>query len=254
MGKIVFASPPILGTPSLPINDEISGLGSSSLSAREWTHSATKFLIELVKERIESYGTTVFKQQNWERIRDQVLKEHPNEARRTWTQIRDKWDKLERHYHKEKKLHNVTGDNAGCQWIWFKTIDEVLSDIAKADGVPGGMDNGEYVGVEEQVPSQEEEATQEGREEELDSPRTRATNLHGVRGQPVKRRRLTSDMAASLDRFCESTCRIEELKLEAAIEMHKENRQLKLEMFKLTLASHERMAGLFASVLQNLKK
>jgi hypothetical protein len=254
LGKIVLASPLILGTPSLPTDDEISPLGSSSLPAREWTHSATKFLIELVRERIESFGTTVFKQQNWEKIREQILKEHPNEARRTWTQIRDKWDKLKRHYHKEKKLHNVTGDNAWSQWIWFNTIDEVLSGTAKADGVPGGMDNGEHVGVEEQIPSQEEEATQEGREEEPDSPRTRASNLPGVRGQHVKRRRLASDMAASLDRFCESTRRIEELKLEAAVEMQKENRQLELEMFKLTQASQERMAGLFVNVLQNLKK
>ena len=159
LGKMILASPPILGTPSLPNNDEISGLGSSSLPAREWTHGATKFLIELVKERIESFGTTVFKQQNWERIREQILKEHPNEGRRTWTQIRDKWDKLKRHYHKESKLHNVTGDNVGSQWIWFNTIDEVLSGTAKADGVLGGMDNSEHVGVEEQYPSQEEEAT-----------------------------------------------------------------------------------------------
>ena len=146
------------------------------------------------------------------------------------------------------------GDNGGSQWVWFNTIDEVLSGTAKADGVPSGMDNGEHVGVGEQVPSQEEEATQEGREEEPDSPRTRAANLHEVRGQPVKRRRLASDMAASLHRFCESTRRIEELKLEAAVEMHKENRKLELEMFKLTQASLERMASLFASVLQNLHK
>jgi hypothetical protein len=70
-----------------------------------------------VKEKIEGFGTTVFKQQNWERIREQILKEHPNEPRRTWTQIRDKWGKLKRPYHKEKKIHNVTGDNAGSQWI-----------------------------------------------------------------------------------------------------------------------------------------
>jgi hypothetical protein len=221
LGKIVLASPPILGTPSLPTDDEIAGLGSTSFPAREWTHSATKFLIELVKERIESFGTTMFKQQNWERIKEQILKEHPSEARRTWTQIRDKWDKPKRHYHKEKKLHNVTGDNAGSQWIWFNTIDEVLSSTAKADGVPGGMDNGEDVGVEEQVPAQEEEATQQGREEGLDYPRTRAANLPGVRGQHVKRRRLASDMPTSLDRFCESIRRSEELKLEATVKMHK---------------------------------
>ena len=38
------------------------------LPAREWTHGATKFLMELVKEMIESFGTMVFKQQNREKI------------------------------------------------------------------------------------------------------------------------------------------------------------------------------------------
>jgi hypothetical protein len=83
------------------------------------------------------------------------------------------------------------------------------------------MDNGEHVGVEEQIPSQEEEATQEGQEEEADSPRTTAANLLGVHGRPVKRRRLASDMAASLG-FCESIRKIEELKLEVSVKIHKE--------------------------------
>ena len=115
LGNLILTSPPILGTPSLLTDSEIMGLGSSSLPAREWTHDATKFLIELVKERIECFGTMVFKQQNWEKIRKQILKEYLNEAKRTLTQIRDKWDKLKRHYHKEKKLHNVTCDNGGSQ-------------------------------------------------------------------------------------------------------------------------------------------
>ena len=254
MGTMVLASPPILGAPG-PSNDgHVAGLGSPPLLAREWTHGATKFLVELVKERIESYGTAVFKQQHWERIREQVIKDHPSEARRSWTQVRDKWDKLKRHYHKEKKLHNVTGDNAGSQWIWFNMIDEVLSGTAKAEGVPGGMDNGRPVGVDEQAPSQPEEDSQQVPEEEPESPRSRASNLPGVRGQPVKRRKIASDMAASLDRFCESTRRIEELKLETAIKLHEDNRKLELEMFKLTQASQERMATLFANVLQGLKK
>ena len=50
---------------------------------------------------------------------------------------------------KKKKLHNVTSDNARSQWIWFNTIDEVLSGTAKTDGLLGGMDNGEYVDVKE---------------------------------------------------------------------------------------------------------
>ena len=96
---------------------------------------------------------------NCERIRKQILKGSPNENRRIWTQIIDKWDKLKRHYYKEKKLHNITGDNGGSQWIWFNTIDKVFSDTAKADDVPGGMDNDKHVGVKEKISFQEEEAT-----------------------------------------------------------------------------------------------
>ena len=58
----MLASPPVLDTPR-PSNDgHVVDLGSPPLLAREWTHRATKYLAELVKERIENYGTTVFKQ------------------------------------------------------------------------------------------------------------------------------------------------------------------------------------------------
>ena len=133
-------------------------------------------------------------------------------------------------------------------------IDEVLTDTVKADGVPGGMDNGRPVGVNDQPPSQPKEETQHVLEEEPESPITRASNLPGVRRQPVKRMKLASDMAASLDRGCKSTRRIVELKLEAAIKLHEDNRKLELEMFKLPQASQERMANFFANVLQGLKK
>ena len=167
-------------------------------------------------------------------IREQVIKDHPSKARRTWIQVRDKWDKPKRHYHKEKKIYNVTGDNGRSQWIWFNLIDEVLSGTAKADGILGGIDNGEEVVREEQPPVQQEEAPEHVKEEERESPRTRAANLPSVRRQPVKRRRLANDMAVALDQFCEPTRRIEELKLEAAMKMHEDNRKLELDMFKLT--------------------
>ena len=97
--------------------------------------------MELVKEAIESYGTMVFKQQRWERIIEQVVKDHPSKARWTLMQVRDIWDKLKRHYYEEKILHIIIDDNAGLQWIRFNMIDEVLSCTANANGVSGGMDN-----------------------------------------------------------------------------------------------------------------
>ena len=87
------------------------------------------------------------------------MKDQPNKTRRIWTQVRDKWDKLKRHYHKEKKLHNVTTNNTGSQWIWFNTIDEVVSGTTEVDGVPGDMNNDHNVGVEDQPSSQQGEVT-----------------------------------------------------------------------------------------------
>lgn len=60
LGTVVFASPPVLGTLRPSTDGHIVGLGSPPLLARKWTHRVTEYLIELVKERIESCDTTVF--------------------------------------------------------------------------------------------------------------------------------------------------------------------------------------------------
>ena len=75
----------------------------------------------------------------------------------------------------------------------------------------------------------------------------------GIKHHVVKRKRLANDMAISLDCFCKSTYKIGELKLEAIVKMHEDNRKLELEMFKLIYASQERMDDLFANVLQGYK-
>ena len=133
-------------------------------------------------------------------------------------------------------------------------IDEVLSGTAKADGLPGSIHNEMSVGVDEQPPSQPEDDLQQIAEEEHELPKTWAFNLTGIRGQPVKRMRMTSDMAASLDMFCVFTRRIEQLKLETAIKLHEDNIKLELEMFKLTYASQKMMTTIFANVLKDMKK
>ena len=82
LGTMIIASPPRLGTPPPSISDVAIVGATLSLPSREWTQVSTKFLIELVKERIESYETNIFKQKHWERIREQVIKDHPSKARR----------------------------------------------------------------------------------------------------------------------------------------------------------------------------
>lgn len=58
---MILASSPILGTPTLSTGGKNMGLGSPSLLARKWTHVAIKYLIKLIKDRIESYDNTIFK-------------------------------------------------------------------------------------------------------------------------------------------------------------------------------------------------
>ena len=57
----MLASPPVLGTPKSSNDRHVVGLRSPPLLAREWTHGATKYLIELVNEHIESYSATIYK-------------------------------------------------------------------------------------------------------------------------------------------------------------------------------------------------
>lgn len=102
-----------------------------------------------MKEKIESYGTSVFKQQNWERIREHVVRDHPSEASKFWNQIYNKWEKLKQHHYKEMNIHNVMSDNAELWKIWFNIIDEVFWDTTKVDGVHGSMDNDEDMSIEE---------------------------------------------------------------------------------------------------------
>jgi len=40
-------------------------------------------------------------------------------------------------------------------------IDEVLSSTARVEGVPGGIDNGQNVGVDDQPPSQPEQVPED---------------------------------------------------------------------------------------------
>ena len=83
-----------------------------SLATKDWTYVAIEYLIESVKERIERYDIIIFKQQHWEMIKEHVVRDHPSETRKFWTQVMDKRDNFKWHYHKEKKIHNVSGDNA----------------------------------------------------------------------------------------------------------------------------------------------
>ena len=73
------------------------------------------------------------------------MAQFPHESGWKMKSLADKWEKLCSTYSKMKKLRNQIGGGAhddGARFIWYDEIDEILSLTAKANGVPGGMDQG----------------------------------------------------------------------------------------------------------------
>ena len=170
----------------------------------------------------------------------------------------------------------------GAKFLWYDEIDEILSLTAKANGVPGGMDQGVPVpGMETSsapVDVNEDEfrdaeplspprsvptpSTGTGHKSTGSNPRTCAANLVGCRGKgtsskPNKRAKVDRNLMDTLDRLADSTTEIEKLRIEASLTVHRdnlldrqENRKLELDLFQLQQASNERMASLFADVVK----
>ena len=80
----------------------------------------------------------------WARIHQLLVVQFPQESSRKVKSVSDKWEKLRTQYYKIKKANNNTGAGA-TKFISYKTIDEILSHTAKANGVPSAMDQGEFV-------------------------------------------------------------------------------------------------------------
>ena len=189
---------------------------------------------------------------------------------------------------KIKKLRNQTDAGVrddGTKFPWYDQIDKILSLTAKANGVPGAMDQGVPVsdtmtstaptdGCEEpdgdgepswvRSPQRTNPEAHSGGDQQSHgtTPRTRAANLVSVswkatNSTPSKRARVDKNLMDTLDRLADSTAEIERFRIEAALTMHKdnlierqENRKLELKMFRLQQASGERMAAMFAEVVK----
>ena len=171
----------------------------------------------------------------------------------------------------------------------YDEIDEILSLTAKANGVPGEMEQGvfmprtgsssapidvsqEHDGDGEptwtQSPTHTIPLSSIGTTQDSirSSPRTWAANLVGCCGkgtssQPSKRPRIERNLMETLDRMADSIVEIEKLRIEAALTMHKdnlvehqENRKLELEMFRLQQKSSECLTAMFANVVKKTAK
>ena len=255
---------------------------------RHWSNEAVRFLLEKCKEHVEAHNTITMRSYQWARVYKMLITQFLHESGRKVKSLSDKWEKLWNTYSKIKKLRNQTGAGAwddGTKFLWYDQIDEILSFIANANGVPGAMDQGVPVpdtgtstapteGCEEpdgdgepswvHSPQRTNPEAHNGGDQQSHgtTPRTRATNLIGVSGKgtnstPSKRARVDRNLMESLDRLADSTAEIERLRIEVALTMHKnnlierqENIKLELEMFRLQHASGEMMAAMFAEVVK----
>ena len=242
--------PPLLSTPSQdspPISSSPSGPPPTScvqapVHDRNWSNEVVRFLLFQCKEHVEAHNTITMFQHQWLRIHRLLVAQFPHESGRKVKSLADKWEKLRSTYSKMKKLRNQTGGGArddGAKFIWYDEIDEILSLTAKANGVPGGMDQGVPMpGTgSSNVPidvSQEDDGDGEPawiqspthtvppssagttRDSTGSSPHTRATNLVGCRGkgtssQPAKRPKVERNLMETLDRMADSTAEIEKV-------------------------------------------
>ena len=295
--------PPLLGTPSYQGSPPVSSIPSDSpppptshvqalVQDQHWSNEVVRFLLSQCKEHVEAHNTITMRQHQWVRIHRLLVAQFPHESGRKVKSLVDKWEKLRSTYSKMKKLRNQTSGGAhddGAKFIWYDEIDEILSLIAKANGVPGGMDQGvSMLGTgSSSAPidvSQEDDGDGEPawtqspthtvppssasttRDSTRNSPRTRTTNLVGCRGkgtssQPSKRPKVEQNLMETLDRMADSTTKIEKLRIEAALTIHKdnlverqENRKLELQMFRLQQKSSERLAAMFVNVVKKFAK
>jgi hypothetical protein len=151
---------------------------------------------------------------------------------------------MKKKYFQEKTLEGLTGF-ATTSWVWFNRMNQILDGTTKANGKPNGLDQGyAHVGssqasnIEEDLqdddigPSQVGSAPPQSlpstilkygtfantsnmgtqNNTTIESPHTRAANLHSVYGKIVgnKRHRLNGDMESTFKTLTKS---LKELKL-----------------------------------------
>ena len=232
-----------------------------------------------------AHNSVTMRQHQWVRIHKLLIEQFPCESGRKVKSLSDKWEKLRSTYSKIEKILNQTGDGVrdeGAKFLWYDEIDEILSLTAKANSVPGGMDQGvpvprmgtssacvdvskdEFRDGEPLSPPHSGPTPSTGTDHEStrSNPRIHAANLVGCLGKgtsskPNKRTKVDRNLMDTLDRLADSTTEIEKLTIEASLTVHRdnlldrqENRKLELDLFQLQQASNERMASLFADVVK----
>jgi hypothetical protein len=117
-------------------------------------------------------------------------------------------------------------------------MDTMLSETTKANGVPGAIGQGAPISGTQNAPVHIDNDITPPTDTE-DERASRATQLLSVRRQVNMKRQRTAntDMSNVLDRFAESSTRIERMKMETVIQLHAGNKKLELKILQATQAS-----------------
>lgn len=106
----------------------------------------------------------------------------------------------------QEEEHNVSGDNGQSKWISYHAMDSMFNTTAIINGIPGANDHGApVVGAEVASLDVDDDDALDGDASNAAVP---ASNLPGVLGAVVKRRRINGDIASALDQFIDSFAHI----------------------------------------------
>jgi hypothetical protein len=218
----------------------------------EWGNAETQYMLDMIREYILDSGKQSFWAKDWDRMRGRLVVQFPLESTRKGVHIKSKWNKMRKEYFRQKKEYNMSGDNSGvARWNWYNAMDGMLSETAKVNGVPGANDQGAPVAGTEGVPV---DAGNDDGCGVAPAAAVRAANLPGIRGAPIKRRRIKGDMACALDRFAESFACIERMKMETAIQLHTDNKKLEMDILQSQQATTKHVAALFVDVIRSVNR
>ncbi|KAI7753207.1 hypothetical protein M8C21_012338 [Ambrosia artemisiifolia] len=118
-------------------------------SGDEWSENATYVLLEVWGERFMQLGRRSLRGEDWVDVAEKVSEMCKMEIDET--QCRNRFEGLNNKYKKEKaKTENIMGiggmrEGYNGKWGFFKKMDTLLAPKKQHNGLPCGVDSGEYV-------------------------------------------------------------------------------------------------------------
>ncbi|XP_028788949.1 trihelix transcription factor ASIL1 [Neltuma alba] len=219
---------PAVAAPSAP---KPSFGGRNSLT--DWTEHETFVLLNAWGDRFIQRGKKSLRSEEWQEVAERV--KEVSKIERTDTQCRNRLDTLKKKYKKEKaKLAEMGGGTS--KWVYFSTMDKLLSSPQPQAGLSCGLDSGDYVFSNPRVYLNRANVCDEMRDSPGNSESTGEEDSVGL--QPKKRssRRNNDEtssfklLADSIQKFSEIYEKIENNKRQQMVELEKMRMEFQKEL------------------------